>query len=86
MVYSGEASREFYDLGSRFIMAATFALALGLSADIYVVIGKIARSEAVGLAAGVAALAMLLRLWHISPLVRHAGRAAHDVKLSIGKS
>jgi hypothetical protein len=85
MVYSGEASREFYDLGSRFIMAATLALALGLSADIYVVIAKIVHSGAMGFVAAVAVLATLLGLWHVSPLVHHAWRSEHGVKLGIEK-
>jgi DNA-binding transcriptional regulator/RsmH inhibitor MraZ len=48
----GDASQTFLDLGGRFIVAATVALALGLATDVYVVIGKIAHSGAIGLAAG----------------------------------
>jgi hypothetical protein len=67
IVYGGEPSEEFYDLGSRFITAATMVLGLGLAADVYVVITKIAESEAAGLAAAAAALIVLVVLWHVFP-------------------
>jgi hypothetical protein len=69
IVYGGEASRQFHDLGSRFIMAATLALALGLATDVHVVIGKIAGSSLTGLVAGAVSLVLLASMWHISPLV-----------------
>jgi hypothetical protein len=69
IVYAGEASQEFLALGSRFLMAATTALALGLAADIYVVITKIAESRIVGTASAVTSLMLLLGLWHIAPAV-----------------
>jgi hypothetical protein len=68
IVYSGEASRHLCELGGRFIMAATISLALGLAADVYVVITKIA-GEAVGLGAALVSLAVLNGLWHVSPIV-----------------
>jgi hypothetical protein len=86
IVYAGEASREFYDLGGGFIMAATLALAIGLSADVYVVIAKIAHSGAVGLAAAGTALAALLGLWHISPLIRNSWRGSRSMKIGIEQS
>jgi hypothetical protein len=76
IVYNGEESQEFLTLGSRFLLAATIALALGLSAEVYVVITKIAGSSTVGLAATAASLIVLLGLWHISPVVLRA-QATH---------
>jgi hypothetical protein len=67
IVYAGEASQRFHELGSRFVMAATVFLALGLAADVYVVIAKIAGAT-IGLGAAVAALVLLVGLWHVSPI------------------
>jgi hypothetical protein len=69
IVYGGDASQTFLDLGGRFIMAATFALALGLATDMYVVIGKITHSGAIGLAAATLSLGVLSGLWHVSPFL-----------------
>jgi len=69
IVYAGEASQRFHDLGSRFLMIATLTLALGLATDIYVVITKIAASTLGGLFAGAGSFIVLVGLWHISPLL-----------------
>ena len=66
IVYGGEESDEFLRLGSGFVMAATVALALGLTADVYVVIAKIAGSQTTGMVAAAVSLAALLGLWHVS--------------------
>jgi uncharacterized protein DUF6328 len=75
IVYAGEASQQFHDLGSRFIMAATVALALGLATDVYVVMAKIAGSTSIGLSAAAVSLVVLVGLWHISPLLRSRAQA-----------
>jgi hypothetical protein len=67
IVYGGEESAEFLKLGSRFVMAATIALALGLTVDVYVVIAKISGSAGAGVAAALLSIAMLVGLWHVSP-------------------
>ena len=69
IVYGGDPSQTFLDLGGGFVMAATFALALGLATDVYVVIGKIAHSGAIGLAAAMLSLSILSGLWHVSPFL-----------------
>ena len=69
IVYGGEPAEEFHDLGSRFITSATIALALGLAADVYVVIAKIAESKATGVWMAAASLIVLVALWHVSPLL-----------------
>jgi hypothetical protein len=79
IVYAGEASQHLHQLGSRFIMAATIALALGLAADVYVVIAKIA-GEVFGLSAAVLALVVLVGLWHVAPIAIHSYRAAQRIE------
>jgi uncharacterized PurR-regulated membrane protein YhhQ (DUF165 family) len=74
IVYGGEESNDFLRLGSKFILAATVALALGLSADVYVVIAKIAGSETPGVSAAALSLLALVGLWHASPWFIHARR------------
>jgi hypothetical protein len=75
IVYAGEAEPSFHRIGSRFMMAATIPLALGLSGDLYVVIEKIAESHLVGAVAAVIALAGLVGFWHAYPLwLRRRGR------------
>jgi hypothetical protein len=61
-------------------------LALGLSADVYVVIAKIAQSTMIGIVAGGAALLVLLGLWHVSPLLmRLHGHQAKATLLTAGR-
>jgi len=69
IVYAGEASQRFHDLGGGFLMTATLTLALGLATDVYVVITKIAASTLGGLFAGAGSFILLVGLWHISPLL-----------------
>jgi hypothetical protein len=81
IVYGGEVSKGLLTLGSRFVVAATLALALGLSADIYVVIAKITQSIMIGISLGGAALLVLLALWHVSPLIMRLHGNQADAKL-----
>jgi len=57
-----------YRVGSWLVTTATLPLALGLAADIYVVIGKIAGSPAAGCIAAVLSLTALIGLWHLYPM------------------
>src|SRR5919202_328808 len=59
IVYAGEDTEAFHRLGSRFVVAASVPLALGLAGDVYVVIAKIAESAVIGLGAAGLVLAML---------------------------
>jgi Family of unknown function (DUF6328) len=86
IVYGGEESDEFLRLGSGFVMAATVALALGLTADVYVVIGKIAGSQTTGMVAAAVSLAALLGLWHVSPLYVRAQREGASARSAAGLS
>jgi hypothetical protein len=80
IVYAGEDTEAFHRVGSRFVMSATVPLALGLAADVYVVIAKIGESAAAGLIAAGSALALLLGLWHVFPILarRRARRRLRD--------
>jgi Family of unknown function (DUF6328) len=71
IVYGAALAPNFYKVASRFLLAATVFLALGLSADIDVVVGKIIESEAVANALVIATAATLLGLWHVWPWWRH---------------
>lgn len=75
IVFSGEVAPQLLQIGSKFILAATLALAFGLSADVYVVIARIA-GETVGLGTAMLSLGTLVGLWHVSPLVLRSQRKA----------
>lgn len=47
-------------------------LALGISADLGVVVGKVVDSDVVGLAVALVSLIVLSGLWHVYPLVLRA--------------
>jgi len=74
IVYGGADVPEFYHLASRFLLAATVFLALGLAADIHVVTSKITESEPLANLFAAVAAAMLLGLWHLWPWWRRAHR------------
>jgi Family of unknown function (DUF6328) len=84
IVYGGEESDEFLRLGSGFVMAAMVALALGLTADVYVVIAKIAGSQTTGMVAAAVSLVALLGLWHVSPLSVRAQREGASPRSAAG--
>lgn len=67
IVYAGEDTPEFHTLGSRFLLAASVKLALGISADLGVVVAKVVTSEAAGIVAAIVCLALLVGLWHVHP-------------------
>ncbi|KAA0122343.1 hypothetical protein CIW48_18950 [Methylobacterium sp. P1-11] len=67
IVYAGEDTPEFHALGSRFLLASSATLALGISADLGVVVAKVVASDTAGIVAAVASLALLVGLWHVYP-------------------
>ncbi|AWN55453.1 DUF6328 family protein [Methylobacterium sp. 17Sr1-1] len=79
IVYAGEDTQEFHALGTRFLLAASVTLALGISADIGVVVAKVVSSDMAGLTAALASLALLVWLWHVHPLVLRARRDAAPI-------
>jgi hypothetical protein len=76
IVYAGEDTPEFHALGTWFLLAASVTLALGVSADLGVVVAKVLASDRAGLVAAVASLFLLMGLWHVYPLILRGGRGA----------
>lgn len=68
IVHAGEDTQDMYRVGSWLVTAATLPLALGLAADIYVVIAKIAGSPAAGWIAAVLSVIALIGLWYVYPI------------------
>ena len=77
IVYAGEDTAEFHRTGSILVTAATVPLALGMSADLFVVMAKIAGTEA-GAIIAASALVGFVALWYVYPALRRgvAGAAA----------
>ncbi|MFE1600463.1 DUF6328 family protein [Methylobacterium sp. ID0610] len=69
IVYAGEDSPALHRLGTRFLLAASVTLALGIAADLGIVVAKVAGSPFWGIAAAGIALCGLVGLWHVTPLV-----------------
>lgn len=70
IVYAGEDTAEFHQTGSILVTAATVPLALGLAADIFVVVTRIAKSNAVGAAVSFFVLSIFIALWYVYPWLR----------------
>ncbi len=67
VVYGGSDAPGFYKVASRLLLSATVFLALGLSADIYLVVSKISGSPVLSMALALTSAALLLGLWHLWP-------------------
>lgn len=67
IVYAGENAPDFHVLGSRFLLAASAMLALGISADLGVVRAKVIDSETGGIIASGIFLIVLVMLCHVCP-------------------
>jgi Family of unknown function (DUF6328) len=65
--FHGEDDPAFFEIGSRFVVAASVPLAIGIAADVAVVFFKAVGSESVAMASGAASLAALLGLWLAYP-------------------
>jgi len=74
IVYEGEDSHYFLHLGGALVAAATVPLAFGVAADLAVLFWKIFGSPAIGAAAGLTGLALLLGLWIAFPALARARR------------
>jgi hypothetical protein len=83
IVYKGEDSEEFHRIGSRFVSYSTIPLALGLSADVFVVGTKIVSSELVSAMVAVAVLALLLGLWQGLPRLARLRRGPARLELRV---
>jgi hypothetical protein len=69
IVYAGEDAAEFHRTGSIMVTVATVPLALGMSADLYVVMAKIAGTTTGAIVASLA-LVGFIALWHLYPALR----------------
>lgn len=76
IVYAGEDTPEFHALGTRFLLAASVSLALGIAADLGVVVAKVLASDRAGIAASLAALGLLIGLWHLYPAMLRRRRGS----------
>ncbi|MFC6738844.1 DUF6328 family protein [Methylobacterium tardum] len=76
IVYAGEDTPEFHALGSRFLLAASVTLALGISADLGVAVAKVIASDAAGVASALVTLCLLTGLWHVYPILLRRRRDA----------
>jgi magnesium-transporting ATPase (P-type) len=72
--FGGNDSETFLRLGSRFVIAASLPLALGIAADVYVVFLTITHAVALSVAASVALLLAMLLLWYLYPIWLRAKR------------
>jgi hypothetical protein len=61
--FRGEDDPAFFAIGSRFVVAGSVPLAVGIAADVAVVFYKAIGNESVALASGFASLSVLLGLW-----------------------
>jgi len=77
IVYAGRDDPEFHQIASRFLLLATFFLALGVAAETHVVVIKITENALLAKTFAVCAGLLLLGLWHVWPWWLHAaaGRA-----------
>ena len=69
LAFHGEDDPQFFQIGSRLVIAAALPLALGISADIAIVVYKITESGAVSAAIASAAAAVFVIAWYIYPLL-----------------
>jgi hypothetical protein len=68
LAFHGEDDPQFFDIGSRLVVAATFPLALGISADIAVVAYKVTERVAFSFIMAGIAVVVFLAAWYAFPL------------------
>jgi hypothetical protein len=68
IAYGGEDDLQFFRIGSRFVTTAAAPLALGISADVYVVFAKITGNGPAAFMAGSLSAVSVLGLWYLYPL------------------
>jgi hypothetical protein len=72
LAFHGEDSARFFRMASPVVVGATVPLAAGIACDTGVVFWIVTQSPAISVAAGAAALALLLGLWIAYPLAQSA--------------
>jgi hypothetical protein len=74
IAYQGGESAEFFKIGSKIVIAAALPLAVGISAEVFVVFYKITENPVVASTVGVIAFGLLIGFWYAYPLWRAAER------------
>jgi len=74
IVAAGEDRADVEQFGDRVMLLSLLPLALGLSGEFYVVVGKVGYAEGPAITAALVALAAFLGLWFAYPLVARARR------------
>jgi hypothetical protein len=72
MAYHGEDDPQFFRIGSALVIASALPLALGIAADIAVVLYSVSKDAAIALMAGATAFLALMTAWYVFPLA-HRG-------------
>jgi hypothetical protein len=70
IAFAGQDDPAFLTIGSAFVIAAPFPLALGIAIDTYVAAGRAVQSDMVALLLAVLALLVLLGVWYAIPIWR----------------
>jgi Family of unknown function (DUF6328) len=70
IAFAGQDDPAFLRLGSLFVIAAPFPLALGIALDTYVAAGRAVQSDVAAFSLAVAAVIVLLGVWYALPLWR----------------
>ena len=70
IAFHGEDDEDFFRTASRLVIVAALPLALGISADVFVVYYKVTDSMTVAVGGGLAALGVLLAFWYGYPAWR----------------
>jgi hypothetical protein len=74
IAFSGQDDPDFLKIGSMFVVAAPFPLALGIAFDTYVAAGRALQSDRAAILLAAAAVIVLLGLWYVLPLWRRMYR------------
>jgi hypothetical protein len=78
IAYNGEDDEDFLRIGSRIVVAATWPLAIGITADVAVVFYKVTSSAGASTAAGILSLCVLLGMWFAYPAFQRMAVATKD--------
>lgn len=78
LAFDGEDTPRMLRFGSGLVTVALLPLSLGLAGDIYVAVGHSLGNEALGIAAAIAVLILLLSVWYLWPLLVRARNAIHS--------
>jgi hypothetical protein len=66
--YAGEDTKEFFRLGSGFVVAAPAALAFGIAGDLFVAVYKASEMPALAFTIAISSLVALALFWFVIPL------------------